>query len=56
MIFQCNCKNETQDRLYGSGKRVHNPCKKEGKTVGYRCTVCGNVKDDKGDETAKKKG
>lgn len=38
MILQCTCKNQTQDKLYGKGYRVHNPCK--GGSYG-RCTNCG---------------
>ena len=38
-IFPCSCKHEFQDRVYGPGKRLHNPCKN-----GYRCTVCGHVR------------
>ena len=37
MILKCNCKHEQQDRMYGKGKRVHNPTSTEGV---YRCTVC----------------
>ena len=47
MIMPCTCKNEFQDRAYGRGRRVHNPCKfeKSGNVGGgQRCTVCGDVK------------
>jgi hypothetical protein len=27
MILKCNCKNDYQDKLYGTGNRVHNPIK-----------------------------
>jgi hypothetical protein len=35
MILSCSCKSEYQDKRYGAGKRVKNPCKD-----GARCTVC----------------
>lgn len=38
MILPCTCKNEYQDKEYGKGNRVHNPCKKN---TSARCTVCG---------------
>lgn len=41
MKMKCNCAHEFQDKVYGKGIRVHNPCK-EGKAG--RCTVCGNEK------------
>lgn len=46
VILTCKCKNAFQDKLYGSGKRVHNSGPKAGpnKTEGYRCTVCGSSK------------
>jgi|WetSurSiteA1Bulk_404760.scaffolds.fasta_scaffold10017_4 hypothetical protein len=41
-IKSCTCYNEGQDLLHGKGKRVFNPFKmKDGKTLNYRCTVCG---------------
>jgi hypothetical protein len=47
-ISDCgNCKShDYQDSLYGKRKRVHNPMVKDGKLRGYKCTVCGNVKDE----------
>ena len=41
MLFNCNCKNEYQDKIYGKGQRVHTPTNK-----GHRCTVCGNMRSD----------
>lgn len=43
MILRCTCKHDFQDKTYGSGMRVHNPCPPKGKTDDpkYRCTVCG---------------
>lgn len=40
-IFKCNCKHESQDKLYGVNKRVFNRTTKEiaNKPL-YRCTVC----------------
>jgi len=35
------CKHAGQDRMYGSGLRLHNQCAdKNGQQV-WRCTVCG---------------
>jgi hypothetical protein len=53
MIMQCSCKHKFQDKLYGSGMRVHNECRKHkhaagggvGGLTGYRCTVCATKKD-----------
>ncbi len=39
-ILKCSCKHPYQDKKYGEGNRVHNPC--QGKNNGkYRCTSCG---------------
>ena len=40
-IMRCDCKNESQDSMYGNGMRLWNPIGK-GKDQGenYRCTVC----------------
>lgn len=35
----CNCKHEFQDREYGPGIRLFNPCGTP--TTKWRCTVCG---------------
>ena len=43
-ILKCTCRNEFQDARYGKGQRVHNPMRKSGKLLGYRCTVCGKEK------------
>ena len=44
-IMPCTCTHAGQDRLYGTGRRVHNNyIKSDG---GWRCTVCGNEKPDK---------
>ena len=43
-IKQCDCKHEWQDKVYGNGKRVHNPTKKENKDGKWRCTVCLKIK------------
>jgi len=42
-ILTCTCQHDFQDKRYGKGKRVHNPCKK-GNAI--RCTVCGNEKNN----------
>lgn len=49
MILYCTCKHDHQDRLYGPGKRVHNPMAKS-KVVeqSYRCTVCSREKTKAG--------
>jgi len=40
-IKRCTCAHEFQDATYGAGRRVHNAKRmKDGKTVGWRCTVC----------------
>jgi hypothetical protein len=43
-IRPCKCNHAAQDEFHGKGKRVHNPCKKQGPGIGYRCTVCGDEK------------
>lgn len=43
-ITSCDCKHEYQDKMYGRGQRVHNPCKRGTDSVDYRCTVCGKKK------------
>ena len=43
-IRDCTCDHEFQDGRYGPGKRVHNRCEVEGPFVGWKCTVCGDVK------------
>ena len=45
-ILHCpKCKeNEYQDEKYGKNMRVHNRCGKEKGKMGWRCTVCENVK------------
>jgi CRISPR/Cas system-associated protein Cas10 (large subunit of type III CRISPR-Cas system) len=40
-VFQCSCKSEFQDEVYGKGNRLFNPKGKGEKVDGYRCTVCG---------------
>ena len=43
-ILKCICKHEYQDKVYGTGNRVHNNRSKGKEDDGYRCTVCGDVK------------
>ena len=43
-IMKCACAHSPQGELHGKGNRVHNPYKKSGPGIGYRCTVCGNEK------------
>lgn len=50
MVLPCNCKHHYQDRIYGTGNRVHNKCE-----AGYRCTVCLATKKDTVKEAPKEK-
>lgn len=43
MRMYCTCKSDFQDREYGKGIRVFNPCGTPVKK--YRCTVCGREVD-----------
>lgn len=43
VIRGCSCESAFQDASYGEGRRVTNNMVKDGKVVGWRCTVCGNV-------------
>jgi len=43
-IILCTCTHPYQDKKYGKGKRVHNPCGK-GMSQSYRCTVCKKEND-----------
>ena len=38
MILNCTCEHESQDKIHGKGRRVHNLTGK----YRHRCTVCGN--------------
>lgn len=47
-IMSCSCANRFQDSRYGVGKRVHNKMgMKPIADSSFRCTVCGNTKDNK---------
>ena len=39
-IIECPCPSPYQDEIYGKGKRMHNLG-----NDGYKCTVCGRVKN-----------
>jgi hypothetical protein len=39
MVLTCKCVHDYQDRTYGKGRRLHTERKS-----GYRCTVCGNLR------------
>lgn len=41
-ILSCSCKHEAQDRIYGSGLRLHNRTMqtKARESRKWRCTVC----------------
>ena len=41
MIAKCSCRNAFQDKTYGAGNRVYNPCGQAASgSQKYRCTVC----------------
>lgn len=40
-VSVCNCKHESQDKIYGQGKRLFNVAK-DGQEL--RCTVCNNIR------------
>lgn len=45
-IRHCTCANKFQDATYGANRRVHNAKRtKDGKSAGWRCTVCVREKD-----------
>ena len=48
MIMKCDCKNDPQDEVHGTGRRVHNKTEKgkSGPPI-YRCTVCGKERPGK---------
>jgi hypothetical protein len=40
-VRHCTCANTFQDATYGASRRVHNAKRtKDGKSTGWRCTVC----------------
>ena len=41
MILKCTCSHDGQDRLHGSGNRVHNQAKDSNRGIKWRCTICG---------------
>lgn len=41
IVKPCTCAHKAQDKLHGSGNRVHNSITKKGKEGMVRCTVCG---------------
>lgn len=46
IVKPCDCVNVQQDKIHGSGKRVHNLMggkNQQTKTKAYRCTSCGKV-------------
>jgi|WetSurMetagenome_2_1015567.scaffolds.fasta_scaffold14836_6 hypothetical protein len=46
-LLHCTCKSEFQDETYGKGLRVMNAAFKKGiEPHRYRCTGCGNVRND----------
>lgn len=45
-IIPCKCHHPYQDEKYGYQHRVYNAMLAKGKVVGYRCTVCSNVKKE----------
>jgi len=51
-IMKCKCVHTFQDKTYGKGNRVHNVKQRDSK-IQYRCTVCGNVREEGKDERHK---
>jgi rubrerythrin len=49
MIIKCKCEHKDQDKFHGRFMRVHNPLAKakSSTTQKWRCTVCGDVKEEK---------
>lgn len=48
MLLPCKCSHEYQDKTYGKGVRVHNKALKGFNSgIGWRCTVCKDVKAGK---------
>jgi hypothetical protein len=48
-VRRCTCAHGFQDATYGAGHRVHNAMKmKDGKSTGWRCTVCARVGESAG--------
>jgi len=45
MVLSCTCKHDVQDKMYGPGKRCHNPLPDKGGGVRWRCTVCESERD-----------
>jgi len=43
VIKECDCKNDFQDKTYGSQKRVFNLTGKCDTSGEARCTVCGKI-------------
>lgn len=50
-ILSCTCEHESQDKRYGSHKRVCNSLrpKQPGIITDFRCTVCGAIKSNQKD-------
>ena len=42
-IKPCDCKHESQDKIYGKNMRVKNQTAVKGEKKTYRCTVCRKV-------------
>ena len=47
-IMECTCNHDSQDKMYGKGRRVHNvaPGSDQKKTNRFRCTVCSSIKEN----------
>jgi hypothetical protein len=45
MVLKCECRHESQDKMYGYEMRYHN---KTIKVNEYRCTVCEKTHTAKG--------
>lgn len=47
-VISCNCKHESQDSMYGAGKRLANWARSlYNKFGGWRCTVCNSEQPKK---------
>jgi hypothetical protein len=40
----CDCSHASQDKIYGSGQRLHNIGGGAKSNTTYKCTVCGRKK------------
>ena len=43
-VLRCECRHDSQDRIYGKGKRLHNLLNNPKSDKRWRCTVCGSLR------------